>query len=352
MGEANGLSSQLSGKVGMVVFRQLKNGKTVVLENKKKKGVPRRSEKQMRVRMQWGNLGAIYTQFRETLKRAFEGIGSKMSDYNAFIQSNVGVCKVYIPKKMLLNGGCVLAPYQITRGKLPSIDYKLNGDNVLVTDVALGGLVITADTTVAEFSTAVMACNEFYEEGDQLTFFYGKQTLDSVTGTPRATINGFKVVLDTENVMKLWNVVNGLGFKTVDGHLGMSQTSEDCAAAWIHSREAKSGGEIKVSTQYLWVDSTVLERYQNDKAFKASANSYGGINTKAVYLDPRNGSSAGGYSVNGASESGSSDAGGASADSGSDAGEDSADSGSSSEIGGGSDNGGDDSGNGGGSGDE
>ena len=115
MGEANGLSSQLSGKVGMVVFRQLKNGKTVVLENKKKKGVPRRSEKQMRVRMQWGNLGAIYTQFRETLKRAFEGIGSKMSDYNAFIQSNVGVCKVYIPKKMLLNGGCVLAPYQITR---------------------------------------------------------------------------------------------------------------------------------------------------------------------------------------------------------------------------------------------
>ncbi len=113
--------------------------------------------------------------------------------------------------------GCVLAPYQITRGKLPSIDYNLNGDNVLVTDVALGGLVITADTTVAEFSAAVMACNDYYEEGDQLTFFYGKQTVDVVTGTPRARINGFKVVLDTENVMKLWDVVSELGFKTVDG---------------------------------------------------------------------------------------------------------------------------------------
>ena len=272
----------------MVVFRQMKNGKTVVFENRRKKGVPRRSEKQMRVRMQWGNLGAIYTQFHETLKRGFEGIGNRMSDYNAFMQSNIGLCKVYIPKKMHLNGGCVLAPYQITRGKLPSIDYNLNGDNVLVTDVALGGLVITADTTVAEFSAAVMACNDYYEEGDQLTFFYGKQTVDAVTGTPRARINGFKVVLDTENVMKLWDVVSELGFKTVDGHLGMSQAAEECAAAWIHSREAMSGGEIKVSTQYLWVDSSVLESYQNDRAFQASADSYGGVNTAAVYLNPRN----------------------------------------------------------------
>lgn len=288
MGIASGISSQLSGKVGMVVFRQMKNGKTVVFENRRKKGVPRRSEKQMRVRMQWGNLGAIYTQFHETLKRGFEGIGNRMSDYNAFMQSNIGLCKVYIPKKMHLNGGCVLAPYQITRGKLPSIDYNLNGDNVLVTDVALGGLVITADTTVAEFSAAVMACNDYYEEGDQLTFFYGKQTVDAVTGTPRARINGFKVVLDTENVMKLWDVVSELGFKTVDGHLGMSQAAEECAAAWIHSREAMSGGEIKVSTQYLWVDSSVLESYQNDRAFQASADSYGGVNTAAVYLNPRN----------------------------------------------------------------
>lgn len=309
----------MSGKVGMVVFRQMKNGKTVVFENRRKKGVPRRSEKQMRVRMQWGNLGAIYTQFHETLKRGFEGIGNRMSDYNAFMQSNIGLCKVYIPKKMHLNGGCVLAPYQITRGKLPSIDYNLNGDNVLVTDVALGALVITADTTVAEFSAAVMACNDCYEEGDQLTFFYGKQTVDAVTGTPRARINGFKVVLDTENVIKLWDVVSELGFKTVDGHLGMSQAAEECAAAWVHSREAMSGGEIKVSTQYLWVDSSVLESYQNDSAFQASADSYGGVNTAAVYLDPRNTESGTGT---GNSGTGNSESGSESVSEGSDGGSD------------------------------
>ena len=287
MGIASGLSSQLSGKVGMVVFRQLKNGKTVVYERRRKKSVPVRSEKQMRLRMQWGNLGAIYTQFHKTLKRGFEGIGNRMSDYNAFVQSNIGVCKVYIPRKMNMNGGCVLAPYQITRGKLPSIDYALNGENVLVTDVALGELVIDAETTVAEFSAAVIACNDYFEEGDQLTFFYGKQTQDAVTGTPRAKINGYKIVLDTEDDTTLWDVVSEKGFSSVDGHLGMSQAEQDCAAAWIHSREAING-EIKVSTQLMWVDSTLLESYQNDQAFMASADSYGGVNTEAVYLNPGN----------------------------------------------------------------
>ena len=286
MGVASGMSSQLSGKVGNIVFRQTKDGKTVVYEKRKKKSVPVRTEKQMRVRMQWSNLGAIYTQFHKTLKKGFEGIGSKMSDYNAFMQSNIGVCSVYLPKKMNLNGGCVLAPYQITRGKLPSIDYKVNGNNVLVTDVALGSLVITAETSVGEFSEAVIANNDNYKEGDQLTFFYGKQSVDAVTEVPRARIYGCKVVLDTNDASMLWDVVAGLGFSSVNGFLGMGMPVQECAAAWIHSREELNSGDITVSTQYFWVDSSVLESFQDNDAFKATADSYGGVNTEDAFLDP------------------------------------------------------------------
>jgi len=42
-----------------------------------------------------------------------------------------------------------------------------------------------------------------------------------------------------------------------------------------------------VSTQFLYVDNSVLEAYQTDEAFHISADSYGGINTEAVFLQPK-----------------------------------------------------------------
>ena len=71
-----------------------------------------------------------------------------------------------------------------------------NSGGVLVSDIALGGLVIGAETTVADLANAVIAYNAGFEAGDQVTFFYGQQTTDAVTGIPRARIYGFKVKLN------------------------------------------------------------------------------------------------------------------------------------------------------------
>ena len=87
----------------------------------------------------------------------------------------------------------------------------------------------------------------------------------------------------------LWEVVSELGFSSVGGKLGMSAAISDGAAVWIHSREDGTSG-LKVSTQFLYVDNSVLAAYQGSQAMAASANSYGGINTSAVYLNPRSGS--------------------------------------------------------------
>ena len=135
MGKAKGDNKNLSGKIGTKIFSRRKDGSTVVYEAPEKPNTPLRSEQQMRVRMQWSNLGAVHTQFRKTLKKGFQELPAGMSDYNAFVQANTGVCKVYIPKWVRLNGGCVLAPYLVTRGKLPSIGAAKNAGNVLVTDM-------------------------------------------------------------------------------------------------------------------------------------------------------------------------------------------------------------------------
>ena len=131
----------------------------------------------------------------------------------------------------------------------------------------------------------MIANNEGWEDGDLITFFYGRQIMDAVTKIPRARISGWKVMLDTTDNSPLQSVVSATGFSSVGGYLGMSQAISDGAAVWIHCRDV-AGSELKVSTQYMYVDSSVLAQYQTSDAFGTAANSYGGINTKAVYLQP------------------------------------------------------------------
>ena len=294
MAKVFGQSSDLSGKVGNITYMQTKYG-TVAYPTRKQAKVPRRSERQMEIRTQWVNLGAIYRQFRQTLQKSFENVG-QMSSYNAFLQANLGVVKVYITKQDRLNGGSVLAPYLITRGGLDSIAWSVNEQNVLVTSLALGSLVIDENTTVGQMSHAIINNNEDWKNGDQIAYFIGVQTIDAVTQTPRARIKGCKLVLDEESSQKLWEVVNKIGFASVSGqggyYLGMSTAVTNGAAAWVHSRD--DGNTLKVSTQYLYVDNAILNSYMDGSAFDSSVNSYGGINTASVFLDPNTSSSGAG----------------------------------------------------------
>lgn len=286
MAKVNGVGSQMSGKVGQLIYRHTKYG-TVVYEAPVKASVPQRTEAQMQVRTQLGNLAAVYGQFNKTLKKGFEGLNGKMSDFNAFVQANMNVVKVYVPKSVRLNGGSVLAPYQITRGTLPSVAMHKNAGGVLVSDIAVGSLVIGEETTVADLACAVVAMNADWEEGDQITFFYGVQTTDAVTGVPRARIYGSKVMLNTGDTTPLLEVVSALGFSVVDGCLAMDRAIASGAAVWVHSRDdVASGSGVRVSTQFMYVDSSVLSSYQNAQALAGAANSYGGVNVSAVYLKP------------------------------------------------------------------
>ena len=284
MGKIFGANTKISGKVGQLLYRQTRTG-TVISELPVKPAIPRRSARQMDRRTQWGNLAAIYKQFDSMLRRGYENLPPQMSVFNAFIQANIDVVKVYITKTIRLNGGAILAPYQITRGSLPSISMAKNASNILVSGIRLGTLAIDANTTVGQFSQAVIDNNDNFDEGDQITFFHGIQSIDTVTRTPRATIRGYKVVLSTAEDTKLWDVVDRIGFSVTDNCLATSQQITNGAAVWVHSRETADGA-LKVSTQLFFVENSALATYQGRTAFTAAANSYGGINSAAVYLQP------------------------------------------------------------------
>ena len=101
------------------------------------------------------NLGAIFKLFSGMLRKGFEGLPAKMSVYNAFIQANLGRVKVYITRSTRLNGGAILAPYQITRGSLPSIVMTQTTSRLTKSSVNIGTLAIDDTTTIGQLATAI-----------------------------------------------------------------------------------------------------------------------------------------------------------------------------------------------------
>ena len=278
------LIEQASGKLGEnIVMRQTATGK-ILCKAPKKASTPRRSEKQAYTRLQMANLLANYRLYSGKLAEAFENKNPGAHDANMFVSANWGHGPVYLTRQMRIQGACVLADDLFSIGSIEPIGYALNGEGKLVTNLNLG-IEITATTTVAQFSGALMTANDNWREGDQMTFFVGTQYV-GVDEMPRANMRAQKVVLSLDDQTKLWDVVTNEGFSTVDGYLATGMVLTEMGCAWVHSRNENSGN-TKVSTQRLVVVSEVLPQYQTYAAMKAAADSYGGINKNAVYLNPQ-----------------------------------------------------------------
>lgn len=290
MAKIYGDFSGVSGSFGdNYVGRQTKKG-TVLAKRPRKTSTPRRSEKQMSVRGQLGNVAANHRLYEGKHSMGFEGKPAGCNEFNMMVQVNYNVNPVFLTRQERLNGGCVVAPYQYCRGSLRSINAEVNVGGVLVSDLNLGSLVPSAQTTVAEFAAAVLSNNSGWADMDQITFFYAKQYIDSVTLVPRATMDAWKVVLDVNDESLLYSKVTALGFTGVsDGNggyvLGMNAALTNAGASWAHSRE-EANGSLKVGSQRLVVVSDILADYMGQAALKRCADSYGGVNTKAVYLNP------------------------------------------------------------------
>lgn len=284
MAKTKDFLSNVSGKINDdYQVRQTDHG-NFLAHNPRALGV-RRSEKQANTRCQLGNISANYKLFKCKKMQTFEGKEPGQNDYNVFVQVNYNRNPVFITKQDRKAGGCVLSNYQYSLGSLNPIAFALNQSGVLVTNIALGNLVIGSDTTVAQLAQAILNNNKDWHADDQLTFFYAEQTVDW-EGVPRASMDPYRVLINLQDSSKLWNQVSAIGFSSVDGHLGMSAALHNAGALWIHSRN-DGYGEKQLSSQRMFVVNDILSQYQGQEAFLISAKSYGGINTKDDYVDPQ-----------------------------------------------------------------
>ena len=293
----NGIIRKMAGSVGDFTFKQL-NGQTVVSEKVTNMRNPR-SDGQMKTRTKFTNIVAMYSLIRPRLRKAFETKPAGVSDYNMFMKVNMQKEPVYLTKQQVAGGACVVAPYQITQGSLPSIVVTGSGQSAS-TDIYLGATTINASTTIAQLSQAIVQNNPSFKYGDQISYFIVRQHVNAETLIPYAVCDACALVLDATNEDKVWDVLFHNGFYTQDSCLGHSGNDGDCAYCWVHTR--KVNGKLLLSSQSLVSANTKLAEYQGDLAYNLARSSYG--MSEDVFLSPTGGGSASTSDENGGGNSG------------------------------------------------
>lgn len=276
-----GIFRKQRGKVGDFVFRKV-GPEFIVSEKPPKKGTSIGTLNQSLYRAQWGNLVRFWQSFSDRDKPSFEAATINVSHFNLFMRANINGNRVYLTKEDVRLGACVVAPYRVSEGSLPVVPLSLGAGGVYVSAIQLGDLTIDADTPISQFSSAVMANNNDFQNGDQIAVFIATQIVESVGGLPRVQMQGYKVELDPDDDVTLFRDVMGTGnVSSVDGVLAINHGE---GAVIVHSRRTSSG-ETLVSTQSFVVNNAILTQYITEDARLKAAESYGIIN-RGNWLTP------------------------------------------------------------------
>lgn len=267
--EKNGV---ITGSVDDVVYKNY-NGKVVVCR-KQTTYRDAKAEGQVVYRVKMRNIQNIYSSLKESLRGNFQDKTGRQTDYSRFQGVNMQKPAVYLNKSEVAMKAQVVAPYIVSFGTLPPVAYSLK-DNMLVTDICLGNLTITPDTTVSELTLAIVKNNEGWELGDCLEFMIVRQMEGQ---TPTAKCSFTHLPLDKNNSAKLsdaliiYNSNEVVLSSSAEGFLQMN-ASDNGGFAIIRKRMASKG--LLTSTQELAVNNPLFDLYHSDQRKQKALDSYG-----------------------------------------------------------------------------
>ena len=251
----------------------VRNGVFVTRRSKNCKGNPSKSKIQSAARLRWNNVQRLWSTFPREWRPLYQNRPVGSSNYNTFMSLNMHNTPIYFTKEEVQAYASVLVPLEVSHGILNEIVMEPDGTG-LVSDIMVGNLTITANTTVGQFAKAILKNNRDYAVGDQLTFIVGRQTEEA--SVPRTSFVCRTVTLDLISDQLLSEVVGGNDGFEVRGGVLASQVVTG-AAAWVHSRPVE-GGEPLVSTQRLWCDNAeMIARYTSPEALERASQSYGRV---------------------------------------------------------------------------
>lgn len=232
----------------------------------------RRSEAQQGNRVKWANLVNFYKVSRLWMKDAFETRKRTQSDYNKFMSLNMNNARIYFTKDQASAGGCIADEFKISEGSLNPITIA-KVSNQWATSIHLGSLTIGAETTVGQFTEAVLANNNFIFDGYQISFVSYQQDTDSA-GIPRLICTPYEVTLDKTSSAILRDFLPNFCSAVVDGRLATSTDISTGAFAYVLSQSLE--GRTRVSTQSLIVtENSFIDAYSSNTQLELAIKSYG-----------------------------------------------------------------------------
>lgn len=273
----NTAAMRLKGRVGNTSY-YTEGGRQIarVSQNASNYGESaRRSQAQQQQRAKWGNLVNFYKVSKGWMPLAFENKKENQSDYNKFMSLNLASARIYMPRDYYAVGGCVADEFRVSEGTLRSINVQPVAGSTpqWVTDLALGGDPLSADTTVAEFSAALIANNPHLHYNMQLSFISYQQDVDA-WNHPHLICTAYEVTLERDNNESVWSYLPEFCCVNQNGYLGTNDNISRGAFAYILSETVN--GSTRVSSQTLIVtEQTLINLYTTDAAKFLAIESYG-----------------------------------------------------------------------------
>lgn len=275
------VKGDLRGNAGQFSFRS-QGGMTIVsgriVENKSAGDGATYAQRVQRCRL--SNVINVFKVIREFERRAWQGKARNVSDYNMFVKKNLSLTDIYFPKEYAAMGAAVAAKYMVAQGQLNSVTgfIILNSYNV---NISAGALVTDASTTVGALSSAIIANNVGYKNGDKITFGILKtQNITVASETlPGLSVEYIEFDLDTTSSALVYDTLKAGDLKvtaTGDGKLKVNGASMASAAGAmvVHTREIE--GRLLCSTQYIDLPSNSASNpYSNPVWIEQAAASYG-----------------------------------------------------------------------------
>ena len=244
---------------------------------------------QMGQRVKWANLVAFYRANSGWMPKAFENKKATQSDYNKFMSLNATNSRIYLTKEQARQGACVVDSYRVSDGTLQPVDIFPTEQN-WVTNIYLTGLSkLDATTSVAAFSTALLASNAGLRSGDQLSFIRVTQLFNNTTGIPYVQVRAYELLINEQGpglLKDFWPIeLIGLGQEQETPALMVKNNNKQGGFAIIVSRT--QGGRVLVSpSQVTQVNmAAVINQYSSSAALQAAIDSYG--QGDEVFLDSK-----------------------------------------------------------------
>lgn len=288
MAKGNIFMGTASGKIGDVVLMR-RNGQQVqrmYIQQVRNPNTTRQASQRTLI----SNIVSFYRSARTLLDHSMTSRKATRSSYNEFVAANLGRVKVYLPKSVADKQGCIVAPYQISRGVLPAIETTGSGD-ASVTNIALGSLTPGASTTIGEFTAAILGNNASFAAGDQLSYVSFVQGQNVELGIPTITCGYYEITLNVNSQELLADYWPEQAYNVVSGFLAHGDHVANGGFAWIRSRK-NADGTLEVSPQYVIMnDTTMLTAYTGETARTTAVASYGASDDP--FLVPGGNSSAG-----------------------------------------------------------